>query len=103
MSLRRDAEEVRAALPVDLSLPGELEEGLVDERGRLEGVIAPLPGEISGGERVELVVHEGNQAFEGRAATGLPVAQQAGDVGSSRLFLHRMLKAHSIRPRACPP
>ena len=84
-----DAEEVRAALPVDLSLPGELEEGLVDERGRLEGVIAPLPGKIPGRERVQLVVHEGDQAFQGRAAAGLPLPQQASDIRSGRLFLHR--------------
>jgi hypothetical protein len=52
--LRGDAEEVRATLPVP-SLPGELEVGLVDERGGLEGVIPPLAGQVPGSELVELV------------------------------------------------
>ena len=97
-----DAEEVRAALPVDVSLAGELEKGLVDERGGLQGVIPSLPGEIPGRERVQLVVHERNQTFEGRGTSGLPVPQQASDIRSGRLFRHRWLKGHSLRPPASP-
>jgi len=86
--LSGDAEEMRAALPVDPSLARELEIGLVDERGGLERVIVPLPRQIPRRERVELGVHERDQALEGVGAAALPFPQQASDIGPARAFLH---------------
>ena len=45
--LRRDPEEVRAVLPLDLALVDELEVRLVDEGRGLEGVVGALAPQVA--------------------------------------------------------
>jgi hypothetical protein len=55
---RREADELCAILPVHLPLVDQPEVRLVDERGGLERVVAPLAEQIQGGQPAQLVVHE---------------------------------------------
>jgi hypothetical protein len=87
--LRGDGEKVTAIVPVDLTLPKELDVRLVDDGGRFQAIVPPFVRELAGGERLELFVDDGDQSVEHLAAPGLPLAQDAGDLGEGRHVVHR--------------
>lgn len=62
--LRRDSKELRAVLPVDRVLPHQTHVRLIDERRRLERVVAPLVPEKACRYAPQLVVDERQQALE---------------------------------------
>src|SRR5262249_59946095 len=57
------------------------EVGLVEERGRREGVVAALLRHPRRGEQAQLVVDEGQQLGGGRRVAGRGGIEYAGDVG----------------------
>src|SRR5262249_30775186 len=59
----------------------EPEERLVNERGRLEGVPGPLPGQAGRRELAQLVVDEREQLGRRAAVAGRGGVQEAGPVG----------------------
>jgi hypothetical protein len=71
--LRGDREEVGARLPLDTIHADELEEGLVDESGRIERVAAALEPELPAGDSLELVVNDRDELIQGLA---VPFAQR---------------------------
>ena len=86
--LRRDAEEMRAILPVNRPLPNELEIGLVDERRGLQRVIAPLARQVPRSQRVQFGVDKRDQPVERLRTAVLPLLKQARDIGSAALVFH---------------
>ena len=60
-----DGQEVRAVLPIDPILVDQPQVGFVNERGRLQGVVAPLPTQIACRARPQVSV---NQLGRGRRA-----------------------------------
>jgi len=58
---RGDGEEVRAAVELADALGGEADEGLVDERGGLNGLPRPLAPHVAGRDAPQLVVDERHQ------------------------------------------
>ena len=62
--LRRDPEEVGPVLPSHRPLVDELEEGLVDERRRLQGVVQALFSQVAGRELPQLTVDLRQQPVE---------------------------------------
>jgi hypothetical protein len=75
-----DAQEVRTILPPDVTGVGKPEKRLVDERGRLEGVVFPLAPHARAGEPAQLGFDEGHQLIECRLVAVAPGAQQLGHV-----------------------
>ena len=75
-----DAHEVRAILPTDLTGIGKPEKRLVDERGRLEGVVFPLAAHARAGEPAQLGFDERHQLIECRLVAVAPGSQQLGHV-----------------------
>jgi len=72
------AEMVMTAAHV--ALIHEPDEGLVDQRCRLQGVIVPLPAQIARGLAPELAVDDRQQVVERLILAGAQVLQQCGDV-----------------------
>jgi hypothetical protein len=79
--LRRRREEVDPPLPLRVGLLHQAEIGVVQDGGRLEGVVRAFAPQVAGGERPEVVVDEGDQAVEGAAVPFPPGGEQPGDVG----------------------
>ena len=70
-----DAEKVGAALPIDV-LIDEPEVALVDERGRLQCVIVPLPTEIACSAGPQVSVNQLEKIVAGLSVSTSPGAQQ---------------------------
>jgi len=81
---RGDREKVRAVAPVDAPLIDELHIRLVDERGGLKHVIAPLAREMPRRDDAQLVVDERHQPVERLAVASLPLLQQLGNLRRRR-------------------
>ena len=74
-----ESDELRPVLPVDVPLIDQPKVGLVDERGGLERVVAPLAEEIPSGQPAQLVVHEREHLVPRALVTIAPVEQQPCD------------------------
>jgi len=74
--LRRDPEEVRAALPSNRPLIDELEKGLVDEGGGLQRVIDPLASHVACGQPPQLGVDDRKQLIARFVAPVAPLLKQ---------------------------
>ena len=81
---RGDREKVDAVGELRPALAGELEKGLVDERGRLQGVPGPLAAQLAVGDPLELRVEERKELFERRAVACRPGVEQPGDFARIR-------------------
>ena len=77
--LRRDAEEVRAVLPLDAPLADQLEVRLVDERRALQRVADRFSRQVPSRNRAQLLVDERHQLIERLLAAVLPGDQQPRD------------------------
>src|SRR5688572_22175997 len=77
---RRYAEEVRAILPIHLALIDESHVRLVNERGRLQAVVAPLPVHLTCGNAPQLAIHNRQQTIERGAIAVPPLSKQGGDI-----------------------
>jgi hypothetical protein len=64
------------ALPVETPEIDETQIGLVDEGRRLEGVIAPLAGEMGSGHPVQLVVDERQELVQSRGISSPPIEEE---------------------------
>ena len=53
-----DGQEVRAVLPIDSILVDQPQVGFVNERGRLQGVVAPFPTQIACRARPQISVNQ---------------------------------------------
>src|SRR5690348_6837737 len=95
---RGNREEVRLVVKLDAGLVGELEESLMDERGRVQGVAVALVLELSMGHRAQLGVDEWNDPIPG---TGIAAVRSGQDVlGDLGLGTHRFTPSARLR-RAC--
>jgi hypothetical protein len=79
--LGREAEELRAALPVDAALIHQLDVGLVYERRAFEGVVRPLVAQVPGRDAVQFLIDERHQSLECLPIAFTPTPEQIGDVG----------------------
>jgi hypothetical protein len=75
-----DREEVDAVGEGGAALSGELEEGLVDERRRLQRVPGPFAAQLPVGDPLELRVEEREEPLERRAVPRRPGVEQPGDL-----------------------
>jgi hypothetical protein len=82
--LGRDAEEVRAVLPLHLALVDELEVRLVDEGGGLEGVVGALAPQVARGELMQFAVDEREQVLQRVAVAAAPFQEELCNVGCGR-------------------
>ena len=83
-----DSEEVGPAVELGLRLVDELEVGLVDEGGGLEGVPRVFAAEEGACQGAELVVDQGEKNIN---RTGIPVGkafEESGDLLVHRLPVH---------------
>ena len=80
--LRRRGVEVAATRPGDLPRTGELQVGLVDQRGGGQGMTGPLIGKMTLGCPSELIEHQRQQAIGGRL-----VAIRGGDHQESGVLM----------------
>ena len=71
--LRRDAEEMGAILPLDLSLIDQTQVRFVDQRGRLQGMIRVLPPHVAVRQAMQFALNEGQEPFEGRLIAVAPI------------------------------
>ena len=78
--LRRDTEEMRAILPIDLTLVDEPDVHLMDESRGLQGVIGPFVPELAHRHAAELRIDERQQLIERSPVAATPIAEQRGDV-----------------------
>jgi len=69
-------EEVRPVPPGHLLAARESQEGLVDERGRLQGVSRRTLPQVPSGEGAEVPVHVVHEAIHGGGLPGAQVGQQ---------------------------
>ena len=60
----RNAYEVRAILPANLSSTGQPNECLIDQRGRLKGVTASFPRHVPARQPTQLRLDQRRQLFE---------------------------------------
>jgi hypothetical protein len=66
---RRQCQEVRAALPVDIPLTEQPQVRFVDERRRLKSVVPPFSAKMGGGAAPEILVHQRQERVLG---VGIP-------------------------------
>jgi hypothetical protein len=71
----RDAEEVRAILPVDRLGADEAYERLIQQRGGLQRVPAPLAPHVGPRQSAQLRLHERRQPLEGVIVAVAPCPQ----------------------------
>jgi hypothetical protein len=67
---RGQGEKVKPVLPVAVALIDQADIGLVNDRRRLQGVIAPLPAHVMGGEPAHVVVYRGHEGIDAFALAG---------------------------------
>lgn len=87
-----DDEEMSAVRIVQILFSGEAEVGLVDDGGALKCLAGHLLSEIAPGDAAQLGVDDFDEAVEGIALTGIPAAEQAGDV-RLRGIVHQRFRA----------
>ena len=98
--LRGDAEEMGAVLPPDVVLADQLQIGLVNQGGALQGVARPLLPQVAAGQAAQFVVDQGGEFLQGLPVPVAPVSQQTGDLV---LGGHLTELSHSREPfRAAP-
>jgi hypothetical protein len=73
-----------AVLPVDTSLIDQLQVGLVDQCGGLEGVVGSFPPQLARCDAAQLVVNERQQSIEGVPIAPGPIEEHRGDVAGRR-------------------
>src|SRR5437899_117082 len=74
---RDDAENLRAALPLDwLRLVDQTQIHLIDQCGGLQRLVWPAPAQVSPGERVEFPVDVRCELIQRGAVSFAPVVQQ---------------------------
>jgi hypothetical protein len=73
-------EEMRPALPLDAVQVDEHQVRLVDERGRLERVIAPLALEEAVGQAPQLPVDQWQELLCGGGMARIEIAQELRDL-----------------------
>ncbi len=81
---RRYRQEMNPVGELRAALPGELEEGLVHEGGRLEGVPRPLAAQLPVGNPLQLGIEEWKELLEGVAVACRPGVEQPGDLARIR-------------------
>ena len=77
--LRRDCEEVRAALPMHVARINEAQISLIDQRGRLQRLAGPLTAHVAPGYTVQFVMDQRNQLIERCLLTVAPGQQQSSN------------------------
>ncbi len=70
-SARGDAKEMRATFPAELMLGNQTQVGLVDERGRLQGLPRPFTTELPPRDAAQLAVYDRQELVE---RSGVPAA-----------------------------
>jgi hypothetical protein len=73
--LRRDAKEMRAALPIDVPLVDKPQVYLVNQGRWLQGVVGALFPKLPRRNAAEFRVHEGQQLVEGSLAPATPITE----------------------------
>ena len=76
---RDDADEMSAVLPVHACDTAQPQVGLVDEGGRLQGVIATFVGELSAGDRTQLGIDGIDQAIARAGIARSPRLEQLSE------------------------
>jgi hypothetical protein len=84
--LRRDAEELRAVLPLCAVLIDQPQVGFVNECGRLQRVIGALTPQVGLGPTMEVLVDQRDELIASRGISGAPRVQECRHVG---LGVHR--------------
>src|SRR5262245_62451497 len=79
--LCRQAEELRAALPVHILLLHQFHIGFINKRSWLECVVITFSAKIDVGQLVELVIDQGHQIVERFPIAAAPSDQQLGYSG----------------------
>ena len=74
--LRGDTEKLRAVLPGDLVLTDQPDVRLVDQRGRLECVVATLVPQVGSGSPAKLAIYERQQVFARSRVSLTPRSEQ---------------------------
>jgi hypothetical protein len=77
-------------LPGDATSPAQAEEGLVDESGGLERVVAPTAKAVPG-DGSEFRIDQGDQPVQRGAIAGVPGSQHTSDVGCGILQKQSLL------------
>src|ERR1043166_3212247 len=75
---------MRAALPVNVMLVDQLEERLVNQSSRLQGVLGPFAPEIAGRHSAQFAIDDWHEGVEGLAVAMGPARQQLRDVALRR-------------------
>ena len=78
--LRRQAEELRAILPDNMLLIDEAQIRLVHERGRLQGVGAPLAAQVGRGTAAKLLIDDRDETVARSRLASRPCAQKRRDL-----------------------
>jgi hypothetical protein len=73
--LRRDAEEMSAALPLHAVLVDEAQEGFVDYGGALQGMIGAFASEIGSCETPQFLIYQRHQLIKSFLIALTPVDQ----------------------------
>ena len=73
-----DAEEVRPAPPRYRLVADQAQQGLVDERRRLKGVVAPFPSKIGAGATPEFAINQRHQVVARLQIPASPGPKQPG-------------------------
>lgn len=77
---RGHAKKVGAAAPVGISGADQAQITFVHKRGRLESMIATLPGQMAAGESAKFRVNQRHQFFGRSVIAGAPIVQQSRDL-----------------------
>ena len=77
---RGQRQEVRAILPANATKIDQSNEGFVDERGCLQGVIVALAAHLQAGESAEFLMNDRYQFVERGTIAAAPSEQQLGHV-----------------------
>jgi hypothetical protein len=78
--LRRDAEKMRAVLPLHLLPFNQTQIRLIDEGGRLQHVTRPLTGHVGRSQPVKLSLDEGRQRMQRGVVSLAPGHEQLRDI-----------------------
>ena len=81
---RRNAEEVSPISPVGVSLVGQTQVQLVNERGRLQRRGTSVTAKLACGNATQLRVHERHQLIQSIGVTASPFSKKRRHVGSGR-------------------
>src|SRR5690606_34601387 len=92
-----DRQEMTAIAEARAVLPGELEEGLVDDGGRLQRVAGALAAHGAAGDAPQLRVELAEEPLERGGVAGAPGVEQRGDLSG---FEGKLV--HVARPREHP-